>query len=302
MPERQGRIQLDTRASLSDQLTQLRKAGYTVNLLDAIPAGAYDPNGKFNIATNGILNTLPRAAQVMTGFVATDTKQPNTIFYLQYNQTYGLVSDLFQAGWDKFVAPMYGEYSATTNALAAAIENYPGMARLGNVSLYGHSWGSITTRNTENILAADGYRNKGMSVAVFGPAVRPGDIVNPMLAITGDGVSVLAKREQISYYSKYDDPVASFVGGTILSSPYFDPKSGVYLKGASMGNSWKALLGFGSVFGGSINPHSCYNLDCLGTLQNWTAQDALKYSLMHESDGPHKKSIQKASSAQEVNP
>lgn len=76
-----------------------------------------------------------------------------------------------QAGWDKFIAPMYGEYSATTNALASAIMVNVGNNTSGNVNLYGHSWGSITTRNVESVLVANGYRNAGMQVRVFGPAV-----------------------------------------------------------------------------------------------------------------------------------
>lgn len=92
--------------------------------------------------------------------VADNTTRRDTNFYLQYNQTIGGGSDLFRAGWDKFVAPAYGEYSATMSALAAAIEQYPGGSIVGNVSLYSHSWGSITTRNTENILVGDGYKKR----------------------------------------------------------------------------------------------------------------------------------------------
>jgi hypothetical protein len=106
-----------------------------------------------------------------------------------------------------------------------------------------------------------------------------------MTNITSESASSLATGGQVVYYSKYDDPVATLVGGTFFNSPYFDPKSGVYLQGASQGNAWQALLGFGPVFGGSVNPHSCYKNDCLGTSQNWTAQDALNYSLQHESRG-----------------
>lgn len=124
-----------------------------------------------------------------------------------------------------------------------------------------------------------------MRVAVFGTAVRPGAIVDPMINITDKDASTLAGDYQVVSYSKCNDPASAFVGGTLFNSPYFDPKSGVYLQGATQGSAGQALLGFWMFRQGSINPHSCYKNDCLDTSQNWTAQKALDYSLQHESMG-----------------
>lgn len=274
-----GGFQLDKTASPMERLQDLESHGYVVEFVDQIPTGAT------NFTTNGILNDLARASQVMVGYVQDDPSQHNTSYYLQYNQTYGGVSDLMQAGWDKFVAPLYGEYSATTNALAAAIMQNPGSYALYNTNLYGHSWGSITTRNVENILASNSYQNAGMRVEVFGPAVAPRDIVVPLEAITGKmltGKDGLADAGQIAYYSKYDDPVATFVGGTSSRYPYLDVTSASYLSGASQGSAWDALKGLGAVFGGTINPRSCYKNDCLGSNQNWTTDDSRAYGLSRQ--------------------
>jgi hypothetical protein len=263
-----GGFQLDKTASPMERLQDLESHGYILELVDQIPAGAT------NFTTNGILNDLARASQVMVGYVQDNPSQSNTSYYLQYNQTYGGLSDLMQAGWDKFLASRYGEYSATTNALATAIIQNPGSSAVYNTNLYGHSWGSITARNVENILASNGYQNAGMRVEVFGPAVAPGQIAAPLGSITGKDVAQLVSAGQIAYYSKYDDPVATFVGGTNSRSPYFDVASASYLSGASQGSAWDALKGLGAVFGGTINPHSCYKNDCLGSPQNWTIDDA----------------------------
>lgn len=272
--EAAGGFQLDSKASPTERLQELEKQGYTVTFIDGIPADAK------NLATNGIINDLARASQVMTGFVAKTSDHRDTTFYLQYNQTYGALSDLFQAGWDKFIAPYDQDYSATTEALAAAM-----MSSQGNKTMFGHSWGSITTANALAIGAQQGYFNKGLSVQVFGPAVGPTHIMDPMMTITGKSAADLATGHYVQYFDKYNDPVAGFVGGTVFTGlwskkakAYLIPGSGTYLQGSAPGDLGKALKGFTKVFGSSINPHSCYKNDCLDTLENWTVQDARLYA------------------------
>lgn len=93
--------------------------------------------------------------------------------------------------------------------------------------------------------------------------------------VAGEKGSV--KSKQIYYFSKYDDPVASFVGSTIFYSPYLDPNSALYLPGAAQGNPGEALGGLKAVLNGTDNPHSCYNKNCLGSDQNWTVEKARQW-------------------------
>ncbi|HVJ37786.1 MAG TPA: hypothetical protein VM687_08285 [Stenotrophomonas sp.] len=69
----------------------------------------------------------------------------------------------------------------------------------------------------------------------------------------------------------------SFVGGTLFGSSYLDNKTPQHLPGAAQGEFWRAVKGVKPVFDGSVNPHSCYGLNCAGTPYNWTEQNAAGY-------------------------
>ncbi|QDE41214.1 filamentous hemagglutinin N-terminal domain-containing protein [Luteibacter pinisoli] len=250
-----------------ERIAALKKHGYTIELVDTIPSDAR------NLATNGILNDLARASQLFVGYTErADPDVENTTFYLQYNQTHGGLSDLMQAGWDKFISPLNGEYSATSTALASAI-----VARgSGAFNVLGHSLGSITTRNALFQSVDAGYINPKLSVAVFGAAVRPTPLVDSMKTITGKEIYDLIGRENIShaqltFLDHPNDPVSSLVGMNVFPSPYLDPTSSIHIPGASQSNFWGAIKGLADVFGGSVNPHSCQGLNCMYRPDmNWT--------------------------------
>lgn len=259
-------------ASLEDRMNALEQHGFTIEFLDQIPSDAK------NLATNGILNDLPRASQVFVGY--TERQDPSargTTFYLQYNQSHGGISDLMQAGWDKFISPLTGEYSATSTALAFAITGH----NSGEFDVLGHSWGSITTRNSLVQAVDAGYANPDLSVAVFGAAVRPTPLVESMKAITGKDISQLigivdGSRVQLTFLDHPNDPVSSFVGMNVFPSQYLDPSSPNHIPGASQNSVWGSLKGFGDVFGGTINPHSCQGLNCMyNPDMHWTVDRAI---------------------------
>ncbi|GLQ98656.1 hemagglutinin repeat-containing protein [Dyella mobilis] len=259
----------------SDQRIQyLRDNGMEITFVDQIPEGAR------NITINGILNDEARADHVEIGHVSQENDGANNVtYYVQYNASKGGASDLMQAGYDKFVSPINGDYSATTLAVVDAVRRQGDGAE---VSLYAHSWGSIVTRNVLNILAGDGYANSSLTTGVFGAAVRPGGLTSSMVKIAGHDRVFLSDEDKkkgvkpaLLYLTSPKDPVAAFVGGTLFPPyTYLDSNSPQHLPGASPGQLWGALAGIGSVFEGAINPHSCYGLNCAGTDYNWSLEKA----------------------------
>jgi hypothetical protein len=198
---------------------------------------------------------------------------------VQYNASKGGIADLIQAGYDKFISPLNGDYSATTGALVDAVQR---QGDDGQVNLFAHSWGSIVTRNALNLLVDNGYKNADMTTAVFGAAVRPEPLVEAMTKIAGyDKVfpPQIPGQEKtpsaLLYFTSPNDPVATFVGGTFLPPyTYLDSNSPQHLPGAAVGQIWGAMQGITPVFQGPVNPHSCYGLNCAGTEYNWTIDKA----------------------------
>jgi len=261
--------------TIDQRIQYLRDHGMEITFVDQIPEGAQ------NIAVNGILNDEARADHVEAGHVSqSNDKATNITYYVQYNASKGGVSDLMQAGYDKFISPLNGDYSATTWAVIDAVTRQGDGAQ---VNLLAHSWGSIVARNVLNVLADGGYTNPNLTTAVFGAAVRPGALVDPMIKIAGQE-KVFPNQPQpgeekprpaLLYFTSPNDPVATFVGGTLFPPyTYLDSNSTHHLPGASAGHWLGALAGIGSFFGGAVNPHSCYGLNCAGTDYNWTIEKA----------------------------
>jgi hypothetical protein len=248
-----------------ERIQYLREQGMTIEFVDQIP------DGVTNIAVNGIINDAARAGHVEVGHVSMRTgNKMDTEYYVQYNATQGFMSDLIQAGYDKFISPINGDYSATTVALVDAIFR---QGDASEVNMYAHSWGTIVTRNVLNILSDSEYKNENFTVSAYGAAVRPGALVDAMVEIVGyDNVFPKDKKERnLIYLTSPSDPVSTFVGWTMLPSKYFDENNSEQgLPGAARGRVWSALKGFGAVFDGPVNPHSCYGLNCAGSSYNWT--------------------------------
>ena len=259
----------------NQRIQYLRDHGMSVTFLDQIPEGAR------NITVNGILNDEARAAHVEAGHVSQGKPEiKDTTYYVQYNASKGGLSDLLQSGYDKFISPLNGDYSATILAGTDAVWRQGENAQ---VSLYAHSWGSIVTRNILNLLADDGYTNPNLTTAVFGAAVRPGALVGPMVKIAGKDKVFPAwepgtpkPASALIYMTRPNDPVSTFVGGTLFPPyNYLNSNSPQHLPGAAAGQVWSALRGIGPLMsGGGINPHSCYGLNCAGTEYNWTIEKA----------------------------
>jgi filamentous hemagglutinin len=131
---------------------------------------------------------------------------------------------LIGAGWDRLVSPVNGEYSATTTGLAQDIVTQG----QNSATLAGHSRGSIVVNNALNVAADEGYTNSNVNVMVFGPAVAPGTIVDSTLRIGGmQGETPEAQaawltggidpsKAALQYHNNPKDPVATFLGGTLL--------------------------------------------------------------------------------------
>jgi len=269
------------KASAAERIDYLRANGMSLDYVMEIPEGAE------NIVVNGILNDIARAAQVQVGHLAKySPRTENLTFYLQYNATKGILPDLQQAGYDKFISPLNKDYSATTWGLVEAAK------RQGEAGLnwHAHSWGSIVTRNALNVLAKDGYQNEELKVAAYGPAVMPGALVKPIKKIVGEKKYyelLMDSRDEdhkqnnitpaLSFYSNPFDPVSAWVGFNWWPvSPYVYSGSSEYLPGASRA---KLLPSFFSFFAmrSTVNPHSCYGLNCTGSRYNWTLEDSERH-------------------------
>jgi len=270
------------------RLEYLRANGMSIEYVVEIPEGAN------KIAINGILNDTARAAQVQVGHVAHRSRgEENVTFYLQYNATKGgWLPDLMQAGYDKFISPINKDYSATTSALVVAVQRQGG--NHPDVQLNAHSWGTIVSRNTLNILAGSGYLNENLKVAAFGPAVRPGALVNPVKRIVGEEryyqlLTDFRDREYqhsiipaLSFFSGPSDPVSSLVGFNWVYSRYTDNTSKDHLPGAVRTRFWASLPSFYQVWKSTVNAHSCYGLNCNGNKNNWTTKMAWEWERASE--------------------
>jgi len=208
---------------------------------------------------------------------------------LQYNATKGVLPDLIQVGHDKFISPINKDYSATQWALVDAVNRQGGNHT--DVQLYAHSWGTIVLRNTLNALAGQGYLNEDLKVAAFGPAVRPGALVNPVKRIVTEEryyqlLTDFRDKEYediipaLSFFSGSRDPVSGWVGFNWLYSRYTDNQSKDHLPGAVRTEFFfggGALLSFNQVRKSTVNPHSCYGLNCEGHEYNWTIEKAREW-------------------------
>jgi len=263
------------------RLEYLRANGMSIEYVVEIPEGAN------KIAINGILNDAARASQVQVGHVAhRNMDEKNITFYLQYNATKGWFPDLMQAGYDKFISPINKDYSATNRAFVSAVQRQGGDNT--DVQLYAHSWGSIVLRNALNILAGSGYTNKDLKVAAFGPAVRPGALVDPVKRIVTEEryyqlLTDFRDKENenvvpaLSFFSGPRDPVSGWVGFNWLYSRYTDNQSRDHLPGAVRTGFWGSLFSFNQVRKSTVNPHSCYGLNCDGHEYNWTIEKAREW-------------------------
>jgi len=266
------------KGTTAERMEYLRANGIDVDYVQEIPKGAK------KITVNGILNDAARAAQVAVGNLAKQTPEArNVTFYLQYNASQGWLPDLQQAGYDKFITPFNKDYSATTRGVVE------GVKRQGDayVELHAHSWGTIVTRNALNALAKDKYQNEDMKVAAYGPAVMPGALVEPVKKIVGEEryywLLNESKKEEnkdnpvvpaLSFYSNPLDPVSAAVGFNWWPlSPYVYSGSKEYLPGASRSKLIPALL-ISPMMAKTVNPHSCYGLNCQGSRYNWTEKKA----------------------------
>jgi len=207
-------------------------------------------------------------------------------FYLQYNATKGWLPDLIQAGYDKFISPINRDYSATTWALVDAVKRQGGNHT--DVQLHAHSWGTIVSRNALNTLVRSGYINEDFKMAAFGPAVRPGALVNPVKRIVTEERYYELLRESrgnddiipaLSFYSGPRDPVSGWAGFNLWRSRYTDNRSPDHLPGAVRTRAWQSLFSFNTVRKSTVNPHSCYALNCDGHEYNWTIEKAREWGL-----------------------
>jgi filamentous hemagglutinin len=267
-PEQCAAIKLDPNADPTTRVQQLEAQGMKLEWVDQAPTGAS------TLASNGVWNDEARAAQLAVGNTGSDT------VYLRSNDYKGVLSDLIGAGWDRLVSPVNGEYSATTNGLAGDIMTQ-GRA---NVTVSGHSRGSIVVNNALNVAADERYTNSNVNVMVFGPAISPSTSVDSTLRIGGMQDATPAEQASwltgggviddahLQYHNNPKDPVATFVGATWMPSPYLQEGNPLHLPFSSQGNILQSLIHFQEVLRSGCSAHSAYGLNCAGSRNQWPPQ------------------------------
>jgi hypothetical protein len=241
------------------------------NQLYDIKAMDSNHEGRFNIASNGILNEPDRALVLGIGHLPTD--DTNQSLYLSYNDTQGGVADLVNAAIDQYAKATSNTSRAVVGALIASHGNVDGQ---GETNLLAHSGGTLVSNIALNEYAAMGYANPNLHIDYFGPASSTEAAV--AAALNAAGLSNATPDEQanwlaygnvegltdseahgLTYNSHANDPVATVVGGNFgQTDAYNDPNSSTYIHGAEVGNLLQSVLELKALFTTSDSAHSNY--------------------------------------------
>jgi len=81
---------------------------------------------------------------------------------------------------------------------------------------------------------------------------------------------------RISGISSPLDSVSGWVGFNWFPSRYTDNQSKDHLPDAARSRVWQSLFSFPAMRN-TVNPHSCYGLNCEGSKYNWTIDKARKW-------------------------
>lgn len=252
--------------SVEGMMAWAQEHGIQITFLDQIPRDARV------IATNGILNNELRGGQLAFGH-AQDDAQDATV-YLQHYATGGILTDLMAAAWSSFVAPATGIHSATTRAVADAMERNID----GGYDVLAHSRGTIELRNALNILQARGYKNvhSEFDVVVVGPAVTANSLVSPLRGIIGENKI----GDHLRYLNHPLDFMPSILGGSFLGSnygPFGNPADAKNYIGIVPANLWRSLRNLPSLVG-SDTVHNGYVNNNENSPNRWTWDRAERHN------------------------
>ena len=198
------------------------------------------PDGKVNVATNGIYNS-PQEAINNAMQNADGKKGPMYVVY--FPQTGNVASELFVAGYQK---TLEGDWTGLTNS-TSQIKDYMGQYGQSGLNLYGHSRGAMTIGNALDSQAnsSNGYGSmSNTNIYLYGPAANAQNMAGQLSYTSGGAVDYVYLQNHNA------DFVGSWLGGNPSGGYNQIPEKSSYIG--------QMLYIVGGAWAGEKTVHSCY--------------------------------------------
>jgi filamentous hemagglutinin len=198
------------------------------------------PDGKVNVATNGIYNS-PEEAINNAMQNAGGKKGPMYVVY--FPQTGNIVSELFVASYQK---TLEGDWTGLTNS-TSQLKDYIGQYGQSGLNMYGHSRGGLTIGNAVDSQAnsANGYGSmSNTNIYLYGPAANAQNMAGQLSYTSGGAV------DHVYLQNHNADFVGSWLGGNPSGGYNQIPEKSSYIG--------QMLYIVGGAWAGEKTVHSCY--------------------------------------------
>ncbi|WCE06374.1 hemagglutinin repeat-containing protein [Pseudoxanthomonas sp. JBR18] len=205
------------------------------------------PDGKVNLATNGIFNGEYSKPEAAASYAAQHNKGDGPLYLVHYPEADNALSELLVAGYQKFLEnDFWGLANATTEVKDVML-----MYGQDGLHLDGHSRGGMTIGNAlESVTGMQGSQGvlSGTTISFFGSAYNAAK-ADALLSNLQDRSSVVDPELMNSMVLNYQTHFADFVGRYVGGNP---ATGGTIPDGSSWLKEVRRMLG------GTNTVHSCY--------------------------------------------
>ena len=221
----------------------------------ALEAG---PDGKVNIATNGIFNGKYDDPAAAASYAMQHNAGSGPLYLVHFPQAENPLSELLVAGYQKYLE---NDVMGLTNSTQVVTNSMLQYGQSG-LQLDGHSRGAMTIGNAmETLTGISGYQEllSGTTVRFFGPAYNAAAADTLLAGLQNRGAASNPDAMILTYQNHIADPVGRWIGG--------NPVTGGTIP---EGSSW-----FGEVrraLGGTNTSHSCYGSGAVPCRELWRDQ------------------------------
>ena len=209
----------------------------------ALEAG---PEGKVNIATNGIFNGKYDDPAAAASYAMQHNAGSGPLYLVHFPQAENPLSELLVAGYQKYIENDVMGLTNATQVVTNAMLQY-GQSGL---QLDGHSRGAMTIGNAMEALAGiSGPQGllSGTTVSFFGPAYNAAAADTLLAGLQNRDVAANPNAMILTYQNHIADPVGRWIG--------WNPATGGTIP---EGSSWFEEVR--RALGGTNTSHSCYGV------------------------------------------